>query len=183
MKNLVIIILLLITSLTSSQKFEVTKVGLRDADNIEKNYLVLYIENKTVKELHQITLKYFTNNYLNPNTKLKDKVDNQYVQFETSIKEFGVVKNSGSKIPISAKYITELRFKENKVKFTIVDLAIGNGAYEVHWQGDVFQGYVIWNQNDELIRPELKVFIEDYFSKEVKDFKTYLSNYKDEDDW
>ncbi len=183
MKKIVTLYLFLFSSVILSQKFEVTNKGLRDTDNIEKNYLVLNIENKTVKELYQITLKYMGNNYLNPNTILKDKAENKYVLFETSIKEFGMVKNSGSEIPIGAKYIIELRFKENKVKFTILDLIMGNGAYEVLWQGDVFEGYVIWNENGEFIRQELKVFIEDYFNKEAYDLKTYLSTYKDEDDW
>ena len=182
MKNLIYILLILGIQ-TYAQQFMVSKKGLRDQSASEKNYLVLNIDGKKASELYQVSLIFMNNDYLNPNTILKDKVDNLYVQFETSIKEFGVVKNSGSKIPVGVKYLTELRFKENKVKFTIVDLVIGNGAYEVIWQGDVFQGYVIWNKNDVLIRPELKVFIEDYFSKEIKNLKTYLSNYKDEDDW
>lgn len=183
MKKIVTLYLFIFSSVILSQKFEITKGGLRDATNIENNYLVLNVENKTVKELYDITLKYMANNYLNPNTILKGKTKNELVQFETSIKKFGMVKNSGSEIPVSTKYLTELRFKENKIKFTILDLYMGNGAYEVLWQGDIFQGYVIWNENGELIRPDSKVFIEDFFSKEANDLKSYLMNYKDEDDW
>lgn len=183
MKNLICTAFFLFCFLSSAQNFVLTKEGLKDANIKENNYLVLKLDHKSASESYQIALKFVENKYLNPNTTIKNNSENSHLVFNTKVKKFTDITNSGSNIPVGANYITEIRFKDNKIKFTILDLKIGNGAYNVLWKGSVFEGYVIWNEKDVLIRNETKLFIEDFFTTKANKLKDYILNYKDEDDW
>lgn len=85
------------------------------------------------------------------------------------------------------KYTTELRFKDEKVRFEITALSItaDNGGRSVEFSGSVWKGYPIYNQkNNDLRLPETKTEIENYFNTKITTISNFLLGAKTvKDDW
>lgn len=177
----------LITSLfINAQEFEVTPEGMRDKANPENDYLVIEAPEKTASELYQNAIKYIQQNYKNPEEVLKGQTENEYIRFETYAPQFLTVKNSGATVIINAKYTTELRFKDGKVKYDlpVLDMTADNGGFPVTFQGSIWSGYPIYKKNGKLIREEAKATIEHYFNTQVMNLSDALLDKKtEEDNW
>jgi hypothetical protein len=178
---------LLLNFIGLSQEYEVTPDGLKDKLNIENDFLVIEAPDKTAEMLYQNALKYVNENYKNPEDVIKGKTENEYLRYETYVKQFAKVNNSGVKLDVSMKYTTELRFRDEKVRFEIIALSIvaDNGGRSVEFSGSVWRGYPIYNQkNGELRLPETKSDIENYFNNRVAIITNFLLDKKTEkDDW
>ena len=191
MKNLKILLsifsLLILNFIGIAQEYEVTPEGLKDKSNIEKAYLVIESPDKKSSELYENAIKYINENYKNPSEVIKGKTENEYLRFETYIPQFTKVNNSGAKLDVSMKYTTELRFKDNKVRFEISELVItaDNGGRSVPFSGSIWNGYPIYNQkNGKLRLPDTKMELENYFNAMVIEVKNQLMDKMSEkDDW
>ena len=183
-KQLFLLSFLLLNCIGYSQEYQVTPSGLRNKSNIENTYLVIEIPNKKATELYQNAIKYINENYKNPSRVIKGKTENEYLRFETYVPQFTKVNNSGAKLDVSMRYTTELRFKEEKVKYEITELSItaDDGGYNVEFKGSIWTCYPIYNKKDKLRLPETKAEIEDYFNTKVIEIGNFLADKKTEDD-
>jgi len=185
--QLIIISFILINYIGYSQEYEVTPNGLKDKSNIENSYLVIKTPEKKATELYQNSMKYINENYKKPDEVIKGKTENEYLRFETFVPQFTKVNNSGTKLYVSMKYTTELRFKDGKVRFEITSLIItaDNGGRSVEFSGSIWKGYPIYNQkNGKLRLPETKSELENYFNTTVKEIKEFLlDKTTPKDDW
>lgn len=170
MKNLFIALFGLFSFCASAQTFTVTPTGLKDSLNVEKNYVVLNIENKTAKELYDNMIKYINLNYKNPAEVIKGSVDSDFIKFDTYVSEFPKVTSMGAKMNMGTTYTTILTFQDNKIKYEVVDLIMKNknGGNPVIFSGSVMSGFAIYNKSGELKRNETKVDIEKYFNNNIK---------------
>lgn len=179
MNKLFTLVFLLLTSLSFSQEYGVTKEGLRDSKNLENDYLVIEAKSKTAKELYDKAIKYINQKYDSPEDVIKAQVENDYLRFDTFVQDFTKVKNGGVKISVDASYTIELKFKDGRIKFSLLNLDLGG----VTWQGSIWKGYPIWNKKGKLRLPETKDFIENYFNSEVKTLSDFFNNKTKKDDW
>ncbi len=186
-KLLFLLSFLVLNHVGFSQEYEVTPSGLKDKSNIENGFLVIETPKKATAELFQNAIRYVNENYKNPNEVLKGKTENEYLRFETYVPQFTKVNNSGVKLDVSMKYTTELRFKDEKVRFEITALNItaDNGGRSVEFSGSIWKGYPIYNhKNGDLRLPETKKEIEHYFNTKVIEITNFLLDKKTEkDDW
>ena len=169
----VLLLLLVLTSYSFSQKLEVTPNGLRDQNNLNNSFVVILDSAKKSNELYQNAINYIKINYKNPNEVIKTTIENSYLKFETFSSSFITYSNSGAKIPINAKFTTELKFQDGKIRFEIIDLDMrgeSNSAYQVLFSGGLMSGYIIYKNNGTLFKEEAKVDIEKYFN-------TFLMNF------
>lgn len=178
MKKIIVVLVLLICSTGYSQEFVVTKQGLRDASNVEKDYVVINVYENSNSTLYINSLNFLQSKYSNPEEAIKAKIENKYVRYETYIPQFTKVKNGGVKIGVSAKYTIELKFKEGKVKYSVIEIELGG----ITWQGSMWKGYPIWNKKGKLRLPETKEFIENFFNAEIKELSDVLNNKNGADD-
>jgi hypothetical protein len=185
MKNLILLSLVLISTLTYSQKIVVTPNGLRNANDNEKTYVVINAEGKSAKQLYDNVLKYINKNYKSPDDVIKGKTDGEYLKFITHVSNFLVVNNSGAKIPIDADYTIELNFKDDKIKFEIIalDMYAQTGGYKVLFTGGAFEGYPIYNKKGDLKRPDTKAEIETYFNSQINSIAEFLQGKSNDDNW
>ena len=181
MKNL-LYILLMLPALCYGQNFEVTPNGLRDSRDNEKTFLVIEISG-TAKQLYDKAVKYINEKMASPKDAIKGQTEGEYLRYNTHASNFINYNNSGAKIPISADFATELKFKDGKVRYEITDLKMqGNKGYSILYSGGVFDGYIIYKKNGTLFKEETKQDIENYFNTEVKKFINYLKSDKN-DNW
>ena len=186
MNRILTLSLLFLTCISFAQEFEITPNGLKDKKNIENEYLVIKAPDKKSNELYKNAIKYVNENYKNPEKVIKGKTENEYLRFVTHIGQWTKVNNSGVKLDISATYTTELRFKEGKVRYEIIelDLTADNGGRNVYWKGSIWKGYPIFNKKDELRLEQTKTDLEKYFNTQVKIISDFLNEKKSEkDDW
>jgi len=185
MRYALTIFFIAIINIALSQKLEVTPKGLKDAENIDKSYIVLNIEETPADKLYNNAFKYISKNYRNPEKVIKAKIENEYLKFGTHESEFLIINNSGAKIPIKANYTIELSFKDNKVKFEINELSMPakRGGYNVLFSGGAFSGYPIYNKKGDLKRTDTKKEIEVYFNSQILSLKEYLKGETDDNNW
>ncbi len=108
-----ITILMLLSLNVISQEYVVTEYGLKNKQDITKNYLVFdEMEGLSAQQLYDNAFKYINENYKNPNEVIKGNITGQYLKFITYDPDFIQYDNSGVDIAIGAKYTTELKFKD-----------------------------------------------------------------------
>jgi len=191
MKRMIILVIATILSMNGfaqNAQFIVTKDGLRDANDETKNFVVIEVENVTAKELYDRSVKYVQEVYKNPDNVIKGSTNGEYLRIHTFVPSFMRYNNSGAKISIDADYYVELRFKDGKVRYEIVNLSMKgsgiNSKYEVKFSGGIMSGYIIYKNNGDLFKKEAKTDIEDYFNKQILALQLYLNNNsKTEDNW
>lgn len=186
MRKILTFSFLFISLIGFSQELEVTSNGLKDKENPEKNYVVINCANKTKSELYDNAIKYINEKYKNPDEVIKGKTKNEYLRFETYAGQFIKVNNSGAKLDVSAKYYTELRFKDGKVRYEITNLNMtaDNGGRNVHFQGSIWKGYPIFKKSGKLRLEKTKEDLENYFNSQIKTLSDFLNDKKSKkDDW
>lgn len=171
------------TLLSFGQKIVVTPNGLRDSLNSDKTFVVIDAEGKTSKQLYDNSIKYVNKNYNNPGHVIKSKIEGEYLRFITHVDNFLIINNSGAKISINVDYTIELNFKDNKVKFEIIEISMYGSGYKVLFTGGVFDGYPIYNKKLDLKRPETKTDIENYFNTKIKSIINFLLEVNTEEKW
>lgn len=185
MKKLFLFALFVFSTLAYGQKLVVTPLGLRDADDVKKTYVVVSAEGKTAKQLYDNAEKYVNKSYHSPEDVIKGKIEGEYLRFITHISDFLEVNNSGVMIPTDADYAVELNFKDGKAKIEIssLDIYSQKGGYKVLFSGGAFQGYPIYDKKGNLKRPDTKLFIESYFNSQLNTIAEFLSGKSDTDNW
>jgi hypothetical protein len=175
MKKIMMVAIILIASVSVySQKYIVTPTGLKDESNIEKSFVVINVEGKTTKQLYDNAIKYVNVTYKNPNIVIKGKIDNEYLSFVTH-SEFWV-ENGFAKAPFDMDYLTELTFKDGKVKYEITELVMKNSAgYLLTFTGSGIN-FFIYNKNGDLKKPKTKDYLETYFNMAIPKIKDYFED-------
>ncbi len=186
MKKIVFLLLMFLSFYANAQKLVITPTGLKDSANIEKDYVVLNIENKTAKDLYNSAIKYINLNYKNPKEVIKGSLDSDFIKYETYVSNFPVVTSMGAKMEMGTKYTTMLSFQDNKIKYEIIDLIMKNknGGMQVIFSGSALTGYPIYNKSGELKRNETKTDIENYFNENIKSIiEASFDGTKTKKDW
>lgn len=184
MNRAIFILTLLLSFNAISQTFVVTANGLMDNSNLENNYVVLDFENKTAKELYNSSLRYINLNYKNPNEVIKGNVENDFISFNTYVSDLPFIRSMGVNMEYGTQYTTILYFRENKVKFEIVDINISNiqGA-KVIFSGSAMSGQRIFDRKGKVNLEKAKQLLEDYFNTKVQVILSALSEEKKSSDW
>ncbi|OEK06023.1 hypothetical protein A8C32_19545 [Flavivirga aquatica] len=186
MNRILTLSFLFLTCISFAQEFEITPNGLKDKSNTDNGFLVIKASDKKTDELYKNAIKYVNEKYKNPEKVIKGKTENEYLRFETYVGQLTKVNNSGVKLDISATYTTELRFKDGKVRYEIIelDMTADNGGRNVYWKGSIWKGYPIFNKKDELRLEKTKTDLEKYFNAQVQIISDFLNEKKSEkDDW
>ena len=189
MKNFLLILFISLSLTGFAQKFTVTPNGLRDSSDNEKSYLVLEVDDMSAKQLYDNAMRYIKQQYVDPQEVLKGEIEGEYIKFSTYVEKLLYYNNSGVKIPIEANYITELKFKDGKVRYEIVSLDMHyynvktNITTNVLFSGGLFDGYIIYKKNGSLFKEEAKYDIENYFNSQVDAIKAYLKGEAEDNNW
>jgi len=187
MKKLSSLLFLIVFVLNGfTQSLSVTPDGLKNRDDVSKSFVVINVEGLNSQALYDNALKYINKTYKNPDKVIKGNIKGEYLSFVTHVSDFLVYNNSGAKIPISANYRTELHFKDNKVKFEIIELEMPgpSPSYEVIFSGGAMQGYIIYNKKGVLKKEETKNNIETYFNSYIEDLENDLKGINSEsEEW
>jgi len=173
MKKILMVAIILIASVSAySQKYVVTPTGLKDEVNTEKSFVVINTEGKTAKQLFDNAVKYVNVTYKNPNVVIKGKIDGEYLSFITHSEFY--VENGFTKAPFDMNYLTELTFKDGKVKYEISELVMKNSAgYELLFTGGGIN-FFIYNKSGEVKKVKTKEYLETYFNGAIPRVKDYL---------
>tara|TARA_B100001769_G_C21935501_1_gene504059 strand:+ start:210 stop:773 length:564 start_codon:yes stop_codon:yes gene_type:complete len=173
----ILFVFILITSVVYAQEYTVTPDGLRDNSNADKTYVVINTPGKTAGQNYNNAIKYINKTYKSPKDVIKGDVEGEYISFNTHVSDFLFVKNSGVKVVIDANYTIELSFKDERVKFEVINLDMYNPEVnsKVLFQGSVWSGFPIYKKKkNKLIRPETKTDIEVYFNNTINNIKGFL---------
>lgn len=184
--RIIILTIILLFNLQSfGQRLIVTPNGLRDSSNIEKSYVVIEIEGKSAKQLFENTKKYIIQTYKNPDIVQKGAIDNEYIKFDTYVPYITTINLGLSKLKYAAKYVTEIYFKDGKVKYEIINLEIETDGVPLNFTNKgALSGWYIFNKNGVLKQENAKQEIEIYFNDQIKSLSSYLKGAtKDNEDW
>jgi hypothetical protein len=136
--------------------------------------VVITAEGKTAKQLFDNAVKYVNVTYKNPNVVIKGKIENEYLSFVTHSEFY--VENGFAKAPFDMNYLTELTFKDGKVKYEITELVMKNSAgYELTFTGGGIN-FFLYNKSGDLKKPKTKEYLESYFNGSIPRIKDYLEN-------
>ncbi|MBN2215008.1 MAG: hypothetical protein JW723_12270 [Bacteroidales bacterium] len=167
-----------------NKKLIVTPLGLRDASDNEKTFVVILTDGMTAKQLYSKSVKYINQNYKNPEEVIKGNIEGEYLKWNTFVSNFLLATNSGAKVLFDAKYTTELYFKDDKFKYEIVSLEIytQQGHYPIVYVGGMME-WAIYNKKGELKREDVKEQIETYFNSEIYKITEFLKDNYKKNDW
>lgn len=183
MKKIILFAFIAISTISYGQKLVVTPTGLRDANDLEKTFVVINADGKTSKELYDNALKYINKNYKSPDDVIKGKTDGEYLKFVTYAPDFISIKNSWVRTPFNAKYTIGLSFKDGKVKYEVIDIEIENGAKAPLLFSGSGLNFFIYNKKGELKREDAKISIEDYFNSNISTLSDFLQSKNVNDKW
>jgi hypothetical protein len=157
------------------QSFTTTPNGLRNSDNTEQSYVVIEIEGKSAKQLFDNSKRYIIQTYKNPDFVQKGIIENEYIKFDTYTPYIATINAGLSKLKYDAKYVTELHFKDGKVKFEIINLKIETDGAPLNFSPNgAFGGWYIFNKKGILKQESAKQEIETYFNEQIKNLSSYL---------
>lgn len=183
MKSTILIVLICLSTTVYGQKLTVTPNGLKDANDTEKTFVVINAEGKTAKELYDNAIKYINKNYKSPDDVIKGKAEGEFLRFDTFTPTLFFIKDAFSKTPFSAKYTTELSFKDGKVKYEVIALNMYNAAnIPFTFTGGTFD-FCIFNKKGDLKRLDTKTEIETYFNGQINTIAEFLQGKGNNDNW
>ena len=82
------------------------------------------------------------------------------------------------KINLDAKYTTEIRFKDNKIRYEIsnIDIRTDNThRHTIYFQSKGLTWYFYNSRTGKLKQPDLKEFTENYFNNSLNNLIKYLN--------
>jgi len=183
MRKIILLSMIAFCTLSYAQSLVVTPLGLRDANDNQKTFVVINMEGKTTIELYENAIKYINKNYKSPNDVIKGKIEGEYLSFITHAEDFIPVKILGRTHYYGAGYTTELNFKDGKVKYEIINLDMK------HRTGSPFRfikdlyAWGIYNKKGEVLNDGAKVQIENYFNSQIKSLSDALNGKNNNDTW
>ena len=176
MRKLILLSMIIFCSLSYGQSFVVTPLGLRDAKDLEKTYVVITVDSMTAKQLYDNAIKYINVNYKNPDYVIKGKTVNEFLKFDTRGINICLL---GKSFLVDGKYTTQLYFKDGKIKYEIIDLEMystdryGSGGSPLRFISSTwFKG--IYNKEGILKEERGKGMIETYFNSELDVITKFL---------
>ena len=184
--RIIILTIILIFNLQSfGQRLILTPEGLRDSSNIEKSYVVIEIEGKSAKQLFDNSKRYIIQTYKNPDLVQKWTIENEYIKFDTYVPLFTTINLGLSKLKYDARYVTELSFKDGKVKYEIINLEMKTDGVPLNLTPKgALGGWSIYNKKGILKLDNAKQEIETYFNEQIKSLTSYLKGTtKENEDW
>jgi hypothetical protein len=183
MKKIILLVLITFNSFCIAQKLTITPTGLKDANDNEKTFVVIPVEGKTAKQLYDDAIKYITKTYKNPDNVIKGRTEGEYLKFHTYAPRFIFIRN-GMKVYFDAEYITELSFKDGKVKYEIVDLEMHNpdNNNPLVFSGGTFD-WSIYNKKGEVKKEDAKTDFDNYFNSQIQSLSTFLQGKATDDKW
>jgi hypothetical protein len=184
MKKLLLLFFVVYSFSGYGQKLNVTPDGLKNSVDIEKTYVIIEVPNMTAKQLYDNAIKYVNQNYKNPDEVIKGKTDSEYLKFDTYNPELVFIKNGGIKQFFSAKYITELNFKDGKVKYEIIELAMNHTKTNapLYFTGGGLNWY-LFNKKGVLKKEQAKTDIGTYFNAQISLLADFLQGKGADDNW
>lgn len=183
MKRLVLLAMIFVCSLSYGQTFVLTLNGLRDSLNYENDFLVIIIKDKTSKQLYDNAIKFINKNIATPTESIKGNIVNEFVSFKTYIPNFystlADTKSMGIK-PFECRfdliYLTELSFKDGKLKYKISDIVLNLTGNKYHID-DIYEDWKFKNNS------EMKFFISNFFNKQSIRISNELSENVQSNNW
>lgn len=175
-------LLFLLFQTVNAQYYKVTPQGLTPLKTPEKNYLVIDFDSLNKKELYKKSIAFINETYENPKEAIKADTENEYIRVKTYIPNFMKVNNGGVNIIVDNEYTLELKFKDNKVRFEILEEKFCD-SYCVVYSGSKWTSYPIYTKKGKLRLEKNKLIIETYFNAKVQTFIDYLKKSKTKDDW
>jgi hypothetical protein len=182
MKTVFFLVSLLFAASAFSQRVKVTPDGLVNADDMSKHYVVIRFDSVTAKELFERSYRYIEHSGKNPDIISINKKEPEFIHVKTYKKNAVPAKGSlGIKFYISLHYTLNLDFKDNKIKYEIVDLEMTN----INSNGDDTPFYfksldgLAWSfYNKEGVPVEkqntARELLENYFNNQIMDLKSSI---------
>lgn len=168
----------------NAQELIVTPNGLKDASNLVNSYVVLNLDGASTELLYKTSLNFIKQEQHGISRILKEIVEGESVTFESSAEGIVNFMDVSGMIKFNCTFITELRFKEGKVRVEIVALDIvedGYSNYQLLFSGKVTEGYIIFKNNGSIRKRTAKGQIERFFNNNVSQLYSFLA--ASNDDW
>ena len=178
MKTLLSILLLSISVNCFSQRWVLTKDGLRDSADNRKKYIMIEAGTLSSKGLYDKALRYLTLVSPYPNQQIRiqwDSVDIIYDSHEPYLFTASYLFHDS---PVEVFYSTELRFYPGSIRYEIIslDMIEYDSGQQLLIKGSPLSAHCIYNRHDKLLKPELKAGIEKYFNGELANIVHYLNH-------
>ena len=128
MKNIILLLVLSVTSLSFSQEteFKFTKYGLTD-------FVVSPVIGKTQNELYKKTLDWVSYTFKEPGEVVKASIENEYIRIEGFSKDLICYSYMGKRCG-DTKYEIEISFKDGKYKFDVLSISeYNNMSKSIMW--------------------------------------------------
>ncbi|RZJ71068.1 hypothetical protein [Flavobacterium sp.] len=173
----------------SAQNLEYTEDGLRNKDSLSQTFVVALLPGKSADELFVKTNAYVSEFYKNPRESVKSEIQNKMIRFTTIERRVFRFRNGPYKTPLDFRYTTEIRIKQGKIKYEIVELEITGselvkGRYpRVIPHGSNWTDWPVFKDNGKVRYPDIKDFIEKYFKLQLLELTEYIKNGTKKDDW
>lgn len=181
-----LLFLAFIPSVTFGQKFTATPDGLRDSLNLDRSFLVIYFEGKSVEELYDLTYKFVQTHYSNPKNALRGNVDNDYLKIGTYAENVLLMQKGiiGERYFGDIHFTAEFSVRDGRVKFEPTQITL----YD--WENDIFpyksSGGLYWSIYKKNGKPlkDLNIQFENYFNTYVSDYIKFVnSDGNGSDEW
>jgi hypothetical protein len=179
MKKLFLFLLLSFISLSSfAQVFVLNPDGLADSKNVENDFLVIPIEGKSAAELYSATKSYIHQKIKNPKFAIKADVEDEYIRYDMLVPQITVIKKMGVKLIAQAHFSVEIRFKDNRIRYNIIDLRFPfeDSDKEIVLVGHNWGSWHFFDKNGKVKLKDQKVQVETFFNNEVNDLIYFISD-------
>ena len=189
--------MLVLTLNCFSQKLVITKDGFRDSSNLNNGYVVINVDGKTAKQLFDNAIVFVNKAYKNPDKVITGKIDttslaiNGYADILIKITTMPNGKPRKKEIStiLCSTYNIQLSFKNNKVKFEIIDIDFYwntyNGKENLYFQGTkgLYGATGIYDADGNLKLLDYKACIENYFNGYIQSLMIVLAGKSNVDSW
>jgi hypothetical protein len=152
-------------------------MGLRNARDTTKKYIIIAAGNLSAKKLYDNALKYIDFDNADSTKMIRNKWDSVDLIFDTYVPLLLIYDDIFSRFPIEADYATELRFYQGSVRYEIISLNMKavDSDHQLLIRGKYLNAFIVYKNNGKLYKPRTKTEVENYFNLQARMISVFLN--------
>jgi len=158
--------------------YTLTPDGLRDSNDLTKDYVVIQADGKSAKEIYLAAKNFINQTSKYPTKAIKADTDGEYIRYSIFVLEIASFRKMGIKLAYKGLIEIEMRFKDGRLRYNILDLQMLTKDEDAHLliSGNKMGNWAIFDKKSGKVSlKDPKDQIESFFNNMLAELEKFVN--------